>query len=554
MRIGRFIPAAGGAVEATPAYRAYLAGERSIMDLFSFDPSDPDAPARRALERRGFPPARRRLLAGALAEFQRRVGGGRPALEAARLLERDDALVVTVGQQPGVLSGPLFTVYKAVSALLLARRLSGRLGRPVVPVFWIVSDDHDWDEAGRLAVVTRRGEVRRLTLDAPDAGRPFGRMPVPEGAIPLMGEIASLVGGGAGGSGPFPYADEVTAFLTASARESTSVAEWFARLMARLFRNEGLVLLDPMQPEIAAESAAFYAEAVALAAEVEAALAAGAARLAEGGFPPAFLPGEHALLFDHGSGRRLGLLRDGQAFASRRGEVRHTAGDLGERVRRAPGEVSPGAALRPVLRDRLLPTVAHVAGPGEVAYLAQLKGVYRLFGEDLPPVFPRQSLTLVPPELCALLARAGLEPARILEEVARPPHALLERLGGAPVAAAFARARERIAETHGGLVAGLAAAGVDLTDLARGNLERMLVQLDYLEDKASQRQRRREQEAAAALRRLQSELLPGGRSQEKVLNVVPWLYRAGWGLAGELLKAPWTPAHQIALWEEDAGA
>lgn len=554
MRIGRFIPAAGGAAEATPAYRAYLAGERPVLDLFSFDPSDPEAPARRALERRGFPPARRRLLAGALAEVQRRVGGGPAALEAARLLERDDALVVTAGQQPGVLTGPLFTVHKAVSAVLLARRLSGRLGRPVVPVFWIVSDDHDWGEAGRLAFVTRQGEVRRLTLDTPDAGRPFGRMPVPEGALPLVGEIATLAGAGAGGSGPLPHTDEVTAFLTASARESASVAEWFARLMARLFRDEGLVLLDPMQPEIAAESAAFYEEAVARAAEVEAALAAGAARLAEGGFPPAFLPGEHALLFDHGGGRRLGLLRDGNAFASRRGEVRHTAAGLGERVRRAPGEMSPGAALRPVLRDRLLPTVAHVAGPGEVAYLAQLQGVYRLFGEEMPVVFPRLSLTLVAPELASFLARAGIEPGAVLEAAARPPDALLERLGGAPVAAAFARARARIAESHGELVSGLAAAGVDLADLARGNLERMLAQLDYLEDKASQRRRRREKEAAASVRRLQSELLPGGRSQEKVLNVLPWLYRAGWGLAGELLRAPWTPAHQIALWEEDAGA
>lgn len=537
MRVARWEPVA--LVTGTPLYRDYLAGQGVARSFFPYAPEAGEE-GRRLARLEAFPPARRRRLAERLARYQRQVGGGPAAEAAARRLSDPRAAVVTTGQQPGVLTGPLFTVYKAVTAVLVARRSEARLGRPVVPVFWIVSDDHDWEEAARVAVASPDGEIRRLRLASPLVGRALGDIPVPEGAAALVEEAVSLSGGGAG---------DVARFLLETARSSANVAEWFARLLARLFGDAGLVLLDPLAPGWAEESADLYAEAATAAPEVEAALARGAERLERSGCPVPLPPGGHAWLFHRGRGLRRGLLwRDGR-FVSRRGDAAFGPEEVRRLAAEAPAELSPGAALRPVVRDRLLPTLAHVAGPGELAYLAQLGEVYRLFGLEMPVVYPRLSLTLVAPEDTAALAGLGLG----LSDLFAGEGALDRALGGDALDAAFARARRATAEEHARLVADLEAAGVEVADLAAGNLGRMLAQLDYLEEKARQRLRRRHREAVGAWTRLRNRLLPDGQPQEKVLNVVPWLCRVGWGLAAELLSARLTGEHQAVVWEEGKG-
>lgn len=497
----------------------------------------------------GGPAGRRERVAAVLTAYNRRIGAGPAALDNLAALGRGEAWAVTTGQQAGFLTGPLYAVYKAVTAILVARSAARLTGRRVVPVYWVASEDHDFAEAAGIAFVDQAGELRRLVLPEPRVpGASVGHMPVPAVAAALVGSLVASLG-------PLPHGGEVVAFLQAAARRSASLAEWFARVMARLFRAEGLILLDPLLPELRQELAGFFERAWALDGDIAAALGRQGERLEGAGYPAPLrpLPGQ-AALFLYRDGRRTALGRDGDAYRERHGDGRRwTADELARLARTEPDRFSPGAALRPLAQEELLPVLAHVAGPGEVAYLAQLGDLYPLF--DLaPPVFhPRISLSLTWPESVAELAGCGLRVTDLAADTGAPARCL-ERLlaerDAFGIRRRFAAERERIRAHYGRLVAELGEADASLAGLGAENLGRLLHQVDYLERKAWQHLKRRHRPLVAAVRRAENLLFPWGRLQEQVLNVVPWLCRRGWDLAAHLLQAPLVAEHQLVFWEE----
>ncbi len=252
-------------------------------------------------------------------------------------------------------------------------------------------------------------------------------------------------------------------------------------------------------------------------------------------------------------GRRIALVRDGGTYRERNGGGRWTAAELAALARNEPDRFSPGAALRPLAQEALLPCLAHVVGPGETAYLAQIGGLYGLFDLD-PPVFqPRISLTLTWPETVAGLVRVGVRPADLMAGPGAPARCLERLLAGNDhfgVRERFAAERERIRRHYGRLAAELGKAEPGLAGLAAENLGRIMHQVDYLESKAWQHHKRRNRELVRALRRAENLLLPAGRLQEQGLNVLPWLCRFGWDLGSHLLRAPLSPEHHLAFWEQ----
>ncbi len=490
--------------------------------------------------------ARRLRVAEALALYQERIGADPPAVENAARLGRGAVAVVT-GQQPGLLGGPLFTAYKAVTAIMLARRAEGLLGVPVVPVFWVASDDHDFSEVNAAWAVDRRGRLQELRLPGVQGAIPGGAYPVGARALQLAGTLAEVAG--AGPHGQYPHTAEVTAFALAAGRRSASLAEWFARLMARLFSRHGLVLLDPRLAELRAEAGEVLAEAVARREEVAGALRAAGEALGARGFPAAFARGDQAYLFMEEGQRRTGLVWDGRSFADRRGSFWAAERELESAIRSHPEKFSPSAALRPVVQEVLLPTLCQVAGPGELTYLAQLKEVFSLFGLEMPPVRPRLSLTMVPPEVAVALERFGISYGEVAAGLGERLRAELASLDDVGLEAVFAAHRGAIAAAYGELARRLSPFGEGMAALVAGNRDRVLRQAAYLEAKAWQHHRRRNREVVAAFRAMESWLRPGGAMQEQRLGWLALAFRLGWGLADVLLEAPLTPEHHLAYWE-----
>jgi len=438
-------------------------------------------------------------------------------------LGRGAAAVVT-GQQVGLFLGPLYTLYKAASAVVLARALTARTGAPVVPVFWLQTEDHDLPEIASVAVPGPGGAT---TLSVPiDAAN---RIAIAHCALP--GEVAGCLAALADALGDGPRAAEHVARLARYYRPGVPWAEAFAGVLGELFAPEGLVMIDPREPALAAAVAGVHARALADAGPIAQALIAGGEELAREGFATAVhvRPGA-PLSFFHPAGSRGPRYRlepagDRGEFAECGGEARHHRDELTCALAADPMQFSTSALLRPIVQDTLLPTCAYVGGPAEVAYFAQLVPLYRAFDRALPLVVPRARFRIVDERARRLLDRLAVA----ADDAARPEAELLARLRrpGIDAGEVSARLLAPFAAAHDALAAALPDAPPDLVRAlarTRGTVDRAVSRLAARVDRAASY---RDAALVDAVRRLRALLAPDGAPQERVYGLAGFAARAG---------------------------
>jgi bacillithiol biosynthesis cysteine-adding enzyme BshC len=530
------------------AFDALLSDFGRVAAFFAYDPRDPAACAARADEvdaawAEPGAASRRRKLADALIAYVRAIGGSPAQVAAAERLGDPRALVVVTGQQAGLLTGPLLTIYKAVTALRVAADLEARVQRPVVPVFWIASEDHDFAEINQVRAVDAAQRPVRLRLPPLPNRRSVGDIPVPAAARHLVGAAVSLLPPEAADADAVQW---LRSTLDASLKGRESLATWFARLLSTLFPDQGLVLLDPMLPALRELAVPVIARAIAQAPAVNSALAEAASALRAAGLAPGLaLEPDHLHVFYHDEHERVALFHHGaEGVRARHGEVAFSPEAYARAVADRPGAFSPGVVLRPVVQDAILPTLCQISGPGEAAYLAQMKRVFPLFGRSMPMIFPRLGATLALPEDLAAAASVDLELGDLRGD--RWRHAVESVVGARSrldVAERFeaerAAVRERYEVLAHDLAGGVAPA---LRQIAERNGAHALWQLDYLERKAIQHERRRERSLLRAVEGAAHRLFPNGHLQESTQSVVPYVLRFGPGIVRDLLAA--VPLHQ----------
>lgn len=346
-----------------------------------------------------------------------------PAREAALgALEKGAAAVVT-GQQVGLFLGPLFTVYKAASAIRIAQALEAESGRRVVPVFWLQTEDHDLPEIATAHVPGGDGEPLSLAVPAAPGRVSVAHLRLPAEVDVCVARLADALAG-------LPYAEEVLEGVAQSYRRGAPWAEAFARGIATLFAEEGLLLLDPRDPALAACAADLHRKALLDADGIAAALEARAEAIAAAGFPVAVHVRQGApLAFFHPEGPegpRYRLQREGAGYREVGGSGQYGEAELLAALEAEPLRFSTSALLRPLLQDHLLPTAAYVGGPGEIAYLAQLSPLYERFERRMPLIVGRSHFQVVNEETEACLRRHRLD----LDTLRLPMDELLARCGG----------------------------------------------------------------------------------------------------------------------------
>lgn len=342
--------------------------------------------------------APREALSAGLVAYLKRLGAPQASLEAARRLAHPHSRAAVSGQQAGLLTGPAFTFYKAHSALKLAAE-HDTPERPLVPVFWIASQDADTEEIRSVELLDFEERPHTLSLELPPA-HPAGRIRF----APYFESVCALIGR----FGGLPAIQE--RLCRAMLGGDWSYSEVFARLMLEFLGPRGLVVLDPMAPELAALFAP------ALERELENPLASSEAinhtaqEMRRAGLEPGLGRGEGATnLFLEGPDgiRRLLRFAEGQF---RDGERSYSRAELQQILRAEPSRLTPAAGLRPVLQDTVLPTAAFVVGPGELRYVAELGGVYGLHGLSLPAVIRRMGATVLEAPIQRILNKYGLDP------------------------------------------------------------------------------------------------------------------------------------------------
>lgn len=482
-----------------------------------------------------------------------RDAGWNPALDAAILaapgsetararLALPGALVVTTGQQTGLFTGPAYTVSKALSARGLALALEKRWGRPVVPVFWVPGDDHDYDEVASASWLGAEGELVRGSLppraaDAPLT--PMYRQPLgPEVLQALESFAASFVDTGTSG----PAVD----WLRRHYRPEATVGGAFAAAMAELLAPFGILCLDSTHHAVKAAAAPWILGALASASAIERDLSELAPRLVQAGRDPGVPVGDGATLaFLDGPLGRDRLVGGGSGFQTRRAKASFSDAELTRIAGEEPGRLSGNVLLRPALESALLPTVAYVAGPGELRYLALAEPVYRQLGIPRQQPVPRWSGLLLEPRVTRVLTKFSAS----LEELTADGGALERRLARMALPegteTALGALRSRIDEGYRPVVERVAAVDPTLERPAAAARARALLEVERLEKKLLQHARRRESVELAQVARARLSVRPDGKPQERVLSMAGFLARYGDGV----LEAY---AEHIAAWYEAA--
>jgi bacillithiol biosynthesis cysteine-adding enzyme BshC len=458
-----------------------------------------------AYRKRSYPEGRRRALVSALREQNE----PSPQLD---LLARSDTVAVVTGQQVGLFSGPCYTIYKALTAVRLAAQLSSR-GIPAVPVFWLATEDHDFEEINHAWVFDAAKTPHQFRVESPAADhKPVGGILIPH--YPLA-ELRNALSG-------HPFGDDTAALIEQSYQPGATMGESFTRLLRLLLPGLGLLYLDPMHPSVRELAAPLLREAVHAAPLLTEKLLERNRHLEHAGYhAQVHFEDKTSLFFLLERDSRHTLRRDGDTYVN--GKTRISSRDLAARA----DHLSPNALLRPVVQDYLLPTVAQIGGPAELAYLAQSQVIYHTLGQPAPVVLPRNGFTLLDARAVKLLDRyhlsapdffGGLEPLRSRISRQLVPPGLLENLKST---------RDQATHLLDSLQASLAAFDATLGAATAKSRAKILYQLSKIESKTARQALDRDQRASAEADYLFNLIYPNKHLQERFYTILPFLAQHG---------------------------
>jgi len=448
-----------------------------------------------------------------------------PGTEAAiGSLSDPGVLVVTTGQQPSLFTGPLYTIHKALSAAALAEVLGRRWGRKVVPVFWIAGDDHDFAEANHASWLNADGALVTAVLRERPPDAPL----LPLYREPLGSEVDGVLAQLEADLPPAEHRGGTLDWLRRHFRPDKTVAGAYGSALAELLAPFGIVCLDSTHAAVKKAAGPLLLEALRKASDIERLLDQRSGDLAGQGTDPgvAAADGATLVMVEAALGRDR-LVRTDGGFVTRRGHERFELADLERLVQEEPQRLSPNVLLRPVVESALLPTVAYVAGPGELRYLPLCRPLYERLGVVPQLPVPRWSGILVEHRVDRVLEKFGAT----LEELLQPGRALESRVVRSQLPSETIAILERLR--------GELAAGYDtLANVARAidpTIEKTIQNAGKqaqggtqdVERKLVQHLRKRSEVEMSQVERARTAVLPGGKPQERLITVAPFLSRYG---------------------------
>ncbi|SIT00086.1 bacillithiol biosynthesis cysteine-adding enzyme BshC [Alicyclobacillus vulcanalis] len=454
----------------------------------------------------------RAALVDALRPYHAQIGASTAQNRALERLAQPDALAVVTGQQAGLFTGPIYSLAKALTAIGVARELERRLERPVVPVFWIASEDHDADEVNHAYVVDRLGEVARIQL--PHRFEPH-RMVYCESLT--ADDVRAVLSQADARLQEAEHKLEALHAVWGAWREGDSLATWFARLMAKLLGDHGLVFFDPCLPAIRRLAWPVFRNAILRVDEVQEALAGAYTEVEQAGFAPEVVRDPlHSTVFAVIDGKRFVLERGGPGLVARGHGEAGSQSDWLQRGESDPTGFSANVLLRPVVQDVVLPTLAYVGGPSEIAYYPLARGVFHAHGRRLPPLILRQRMRLIPPSVTRLLRKHDLT----LEQLREPIDLVAGRVVAdvaEPIRREVDEWMERVRAEIARLQEGFSASGLDLAGVLKRHVQVEERAWRDLERRVIRAWKRRRQDEIRQLYQIERCLFPDGSPQERRL-------------------------------------
>lgn len=502
-------------------FRQYCDGYEALAPFFSFDYREPEGRVNAASAAAKHERDRTQLVE-VLHRQNRRWGNDERAFDNIERLRDPRSVAVVTGQQVALFTGPLYTVLKTITVLQMAERLESESGRPVVPVFWLEGDDHDFAEVSSVAILADN-EPTRLSYEGHSTPAEGNLGPV--GRIAFTDQIAEVVGRL---NGLLPETEFKSSLLeavgTAYAPGATFL-DAFAILMRRTFWDSGLVFISPDEPQLKHMVAPLFRRELEDTYEVARRVGAVSQRLKPEYHAQVTVRPSNLFVVD-ATGRHALDAEDGR-FVVRGGNGRLTKEEALARVAASPETFSANVVLRPLVQDTLLPTALYVAGPSEIAYFAQFKPVYEWAGIPMPAVYPRASATIVETRIRKVLDDLPVTLADLDEDLEPLFQRVVRERIDTDVDIHFGTATRHIHEAINTLKPVLQDVDPTLIKSAESTRTALLKEFERLQHRVLKAEKRKHEQVRDRLGRAKANLFPFGRPQERSISILYFLNKYG---------------------------
>ncbi len=448
-----------------------------------------------------------------LLQYNRRICAPRKVIQNIESLSQPDTYAMTTGQQPGLFTGPLYTIYKAISAIVLCERLSDSK-KTLVPIFWNASEDSDLSEINHITLFKQNTPFTVLYNPQPmDVA--FSHLQLDKESARKMLSTIDLA------SPDSEFKMELMKMINRVIDLSTTVADFFSRLMVHIFGEFGLIMIEP--DLLRCSMTPIFQKLIRQPLECTRLLSQTSAWLKSLGYPAKIhkKPDNCNFFIIGDKGKRFQVTYKRSTRRFQYGNESFSEREILKLLSTNPQAFSANAVIRPITQDFLFPTFGYVAGPNEIAYLAQLKGIYEFFSLEMPIIYPRFGATIVEKKILKVIAKHKAEITEF-----RNPEKLLKKLAGKKFVV-FNSLRQEVSKSMIRATKQAEAVNKSLVEsiqIARTNI---LKTIETLDNKFASKIKENDLVTRQQIMKTSHNLFPNGNLQERQINVLEYLMKYG---------------------------
>jgi bacillithiol biosynthesis cysteine-adding enzyme BshC len=469
-------------------------------------------------------PVNRSAIAHILSAQNRNFHCGVRTLANIDALRNDNTVAIVTGQQVGLFTGPLYTIYKTLTVLKLVEKLSTRYpDYHFVPIFWLEGEDHDYAEVNSVQLINATNDLVKFEylLPGKSADKNLGAV----GTLELDDNIDQFFTSIESALMQTEFTPKVLGLFKTAYQKGMTFNRAFVHLMHDLLEDSGLIFLDPNDPEVKKLVAPVFRRDLEESPKLCQLVIDQSAEL-EIRYHAQIKPKPVNLFLFHEGGRYL--LEPKDDGYTLKGTRKHLTKEFVQDVlTNAPHLLSPNVMLRPICQDTLLPTAVYVAGPSEIAYFAQLKPLYEEFGIYEPLIYPRASVTIVEDKIEKVLTRFHIDLVEIFRDIELVKQRVAEEISDVKVDTMFAASMQAIEDSMRSMREGIQTIDPTLLGALEHALGKMRTTLDVLKEKTKAAQQRRHEVSLRQIERAARLLYPNSNFQERELNVLYFLNKYG---------------------------
>ncbi|MBW8348640.1 bacillithiol biosynthesis cysteine-adding enzyme BshC [Bacillus sp. IITD106] len=448
---------------------------------------------------------------------------------------RDEHSVVVIGgQQAGLLTGPLYSIHKIISIIKLAEEQERKLDRPVVPIFWIAGEDHDFLEINHVYAEAGQS-LKKISF----AGN-HDEKKMTSHIYYNKNEMQQWVNTVFTHFGEKAHTKQLLSSLHSAIIEYDSITDLFSYIVMSLFKDYGLLIIDSADPALRRLEEPFFSRLIDQNVELSQAVLSQQKEIGNYGFKKAIeMEESSANLFYYLYNERILLDYDSQndCFLSKKAHFQMDSDSLRELLRQKPENFSNNVVTRPIMQEWLFPTLAFIAGPGEIAYWGELKKAFEIVENKMPPIIPRINMTFLEAAVERDIHDLQLSIEDILKNgVTRTKALFLENVADKELLCILHNAKKYLENQYDSIFKRLEESDRGLLPLARKNLSIHLKQLQFMEQKSNQSQAIKHQTILDKYSKIERHLLPNGVPQERMWNIFYYLNEMGEEFIHQLME------------------